>query len=59
MEKKRDVIGDPVSEKKVPKVGKIVPVNLRSGSKSFSCTKAFADCDECCGPYSQCKICNY
>lgn len=39
------------------KVGKIVPVNLLLGSAKFSTSKAFAD--ECCGPYSQCKICNY
>ena len=39
------------------KVGKIFPVNLLLGSAKFSSSKAFAD--ECCGPYSQCKICNY
>jgi hypothetical protein len=39
------------------KVGKIIPVNLLLGSAKFSTSKAFAD--ECCGPYSQCKICNY
>lgn len=39
------------------KVGKIVPVNLLLGNAKFSSSKAFAD--ECCGPYSQCKICNY
>lgn len=39
------------------KVGKIVPVNMVLGSAEFSPTKAFKD--ECCGPYSQCKICNY
>lgn len=39
------------------KVGKIVPVNLLLGSVKFSSSKAFAD--DCCGPYSQCKICNY
>ena len=51
-------------ENKVPestvvaaKVGKIVPVNLLLGPVKFSSSKAFAD--ECCGPYSQCKICNY
>jgi len=41
----------------VSKVGKIVPVNLLLGSAKFSSSKAFAE--ECCGPYSQCKICNY
>ena len=41
----------------VSKVGKIIPVNLLLGSAKFSSSKAFAD--ECCGPYSQCKICNY
>lgn len=41
----------------VSKVGKIVPVNMLLGSAKFSSTKVFAD--DCCGPYSQCKICNY
>lgn len=39
------------------KVGKIVPVNLLLGSVKFSSSKAFEE--PCCGPYPQCKICNY
>ncbi|MFZ0944305.1 MAG: hypothetical protein WB930_12360 [Syntrophobacteraceae bacterium] len=47
----------PTLGKVASKVGKIVPVNMLLGSAKFSTTKAFAD--ECCGPYAQCKICNY
>jgi hypothetical protein len=46
-----------VNEKKekAPKVGKIVPVNLFSGAKEFSSRMVTDSCDECCGPYAQCK----
>jgi len=47
----------PTSEVVVSKVGKIVPVNLLLGSAKLSSSKVFKD--ECCGPYAQCKICNY
>lgn len=39
-----------------PKVGKIVPVNLLSGAKEFSSRMVTDSCDQCCGPYAQCKI---
>jgi hypothetical protein len=39
-----------------PKVGKIVPVNLLSGAKVFSSRMVTDSCDQCCGPYAQCKI---
>lgn len=39
-----------------PKVGKIVPVNLLSGAKKGFSSKMVTDgCDECCGPYAECK----
>ncbi len=45
--------------KAVASVGKITPINLLSGSRKFVSSKALADCDVCCGPYSECHICNY
>lgn len=43
-------------KEEAPKVGKIVPVNLISGAKGFSSRIVTDSCDECCGPYPQCKI---
>ncbi len=45
-----------VSKKTVAsKIGKIVPINLRSGATSYSSKRVTDSCDECCGPYAQCK----
>jgi len=40
---------------KTAKVGRIVAINLRSGAKGYSTKMVTDSCDECCGPYAQCK----
>lgn len=42
-------------KKAAPKVGRIVPINLLSGATGYSSKKVTDSCDECCGPYAQCK----
>jgi hypothetical protein len=41
---------------KVVTVGRIVSLNLLSGAKGFSSKLVTESCDECCGPYAQCKL---
>jgi len=48
--------GMKIKKEEAPKIGKIVPVNLRSGAKGFSSRMVTDSCDECCGPYAQCKL---
>lgn len=44
-----------IEKKEVSKVGKILPLNLLSGAKKYSSKMITDSCDECCGPYAQCK----
>jgi hypothetical protein len=53
--KRKEMKGMNEKKEKAPKVGKIVPVNLFFGAKEFSSRMVTDSCDECCGPYAQCK----
>ncbi len=43
-------------KEKAMKVGRILPINLRSGAEGYSSKMVTDSCDECCGPYAQCKM---
>jgi hypothetical protein len=45
-----------IKKEKATKVGRIVPINLLSRNKGYSSKMLTDSCDECCGPYAQCKV---